>query len=368
MAWIFLLPVTAAETTDWTAQTLEEAGAADLWDSLSPETRALYRAVGVESLADLQTVNLSPNGFYESILTLLSEKAGQPLAVSGVLLAAVVLCAYCGGMRETVGETGMGTVYGSISVLAVSTVLLVPFTACLRAVQDALSGAAVFMGSFSPVYITVLAAGGQLRAAASYQTVLLLFSRVMTWLTDGVILPILLSAVAMGLVTAVSDTANLAKIGEMLLKGVSWTLGILAAVFTLLLSVNSMLGAAGETLGNKMVKFSIASFVPVVGGAVSEAFLTVKSCLGVVKTTVGAFGIVTTVLLLLPATVQCVCWLMSFWVCQNAAEAFGQTAIAKLLKTVTAVTKTMIGILAVCAVFMIVAVTVVVLAGRGGAV
>lgn len=354
-----------AEETDWVTENLEQSGAADLWGALSDDTRALYRAIGVDSLADLTTVTVSPENLFSTAADLMGEQAKQPLAATGVLLAAVVLCAYLGGMRETVNEAGMANIYNSVSVLGVSAVVLVPFTACIRSVQAALSGAGVFMGSFSPVYVAVLAANGQLRMAASYQTVLLLFSQLLTWLTGGVLLPVLLAAVAMGMITAVADTGNLGKLGEMLLKGVSWTLGILAGVFTTLLSVNGMLGAAGDTLGNKMIKLSISSFVPVVGGAVSEAFLTVRSCCGIVKSTVGAFGIVTAVLLLLPAVVQCLCWLLALWVCRMAAEAFEQQALTALLKTVEAVVRTMLAALAVCAVFMIVATTVVIVAGRG---
>lgn len=360
---LLMLP-TAAEENTYFEENLEQSGANALFDALSPETQELYRTIGVYDLSDLQEVDLEEVTSHTA--ELLTAGLKKPLASAAVLLAAIVLCAYLSGMRETVTEEGLGTVYGTVGVLTVSATVLLPFIACVRAVQKALSGAAVFMGSFSPVYIAVLAANGQLRAAASYQTVLLLFSQLMTWLTGSVLLPVLLAAVAMGTVSAVSDTGNLRKPGEMLLKAVTWTLGLAAGAFTTLLSVNSMLGAASDTLGNKMIKLSLSSFVPVVGGAVSEAFLTVKSCVSLVKTTVGAFGMLTVLLLLLPAMIECLCWLAGLWVCGMAAEAFSQTTLAALIKTLHTVVKTMIAAMATAALFMIVATALVTMAGGGG--
>ncbi len=178
-------------------------------------------------------------------------------------------------------------------------------------------------------------------------------------------MPMLLCALALGVVSAVSDTGNLGKLGDRLLKAGSWGLGILSAVFTALLSVNTVLGSAGDTLGNKMIKLSISSFVPVVGSAVSEAYLTVRSCLTLVKTTVGVFGILTAGMLLLPAILRCIAWLVCLWVASLAADAFDQKEIGGFLKTVTGVTRAMLATLSLSAVFMIVTTTIVALAGRG---
>ncbi len=357
----------AEDIEQFTEQQLNSSGAAALWDALSSDTRALYRAIGVESLSDLTDATIQPQTLFSSLMEMLVTESRQPLAVTGVLLASVVLCAYLSGARDTVSSPGMATVYQQVSILAVGTVLLVPFADCIGLVRDALSGTAVFIGSFSPVYIAVLAAGGQLQTALSYQSVLLLFSQLLTFLTGKVLIPVLLCALALGVVATVSDTGHLGRVGDRLLKTVTWSLGLLSAAFTTLLSVNTMLGSAKDTLGNKMIKLSISSFVPVVGSAVSEAYLTVRSCLGLVKTTVGVFGILTSVMLLLPALIRCISWLICLWVCSIATDAFDQKELGGFLKTATGVTRTMTAALSLCAVFMIVTTTIVAVAGRGAA-
>ena len=361
----FTFPVSAEDTASFYEQQLEVAGVDELWNDLSEDTRDLYHQIGVDSVSDLGDLTVQPQTLLSSLADTVAAESRQPLMIAGVLLAAVVLCAYLSGTRDTVSSPGLTTVYNQVSILAVCAVLLMPFAGLIGKVQEALSGTAVFLGSFTPVYIAILAAGGQLQTALSYQSVLLLFAQLLTFFSDKVLMPVLLCALALGVVSAVSDTGNLGKLGGRLLKAGSWGLGILSAVFTALLSVNTLLGSAKDSLGNRMMKLSISSFVPVVGSAVSEAYLTVRSCLTLVKSTVGVFGILTAGMLLSPAIIGCIAWLISLWLSSLAAEAFNQTEIAGFLKTVTGVIKAMLAMLSLSAVFMIITTTVVSLAGRG---
>lgn len=362
---LFSYPVQAEQTDVYMREQLEQSGVEELWSELSPETQELYERMGIQSIEDLTGMVLSADKVGETLWDILQTQAKAPLTVTGMMIGTIVLCAYLGGMRDTLGTDGVKPLYQAVCVLAICGVMAVHFTGCVQAVQRALSGVGVFMGSFSPVYIAVLAAGGQLRSALSYQSVLLVFSQLLTFLTGGVLMPIVFAAMGMGMVTAISDRTNLSKLSEILLKAVSWTLGIAATLFTTLLSVNSILGAADDSLGNRVVKLSIASLVPVVGGALSEAYLTIRSCVGLVRSTIGVFGMLTTVFLIVPTLLQSVCWQVGFSVCGSVADMLEQEGIGRFLKTMSGVAKTMTAALLICGAFMVVATALVIVAGRG---
>lgn len=364
---VFLFSYSAqAEQTDvYVQEQLQQSGAEELWSDLSPEAQELYGRMGVQSIEDLAEITLSADKLGETLWDIFRTQAKAPLAITGTMIGAVVLCAYLGGMRDTLGTDGVKPLYQTVCVLGICGVMVIPFTDSVQAIRQALSGVAVFMGSFSPVYIAVLAAGGQLRSAFSYQSVLLAFSQLLSFLTSGILMPIVFAAMGMGMVTAVSDRANLSKISEILLKAVSWTLGIAATLFTTLLSVNSMLGAADDSLGNRVVKLSIASLVPVVGSALSEAYLTIRSCVGLVRSTIGVFGMLTTGFLIIPTLLQSVCWQAGLAVCGGVADMLEQEGISRFLKLMSGIARTMTAALLICGAFMVVATALVIVAGRG---
>ena len=136
------------------------------------------------------------------------------------------------------------------------------------------------------------------------------------------------------------------------------------------LSINAAAGFLGLRPPNlsvffqsRAVKFSLGAFVPVVGSALGEALNSVRGCLTLLKSTLGAFGILSTALIVLPPLLECVLWLISLNFCVMAAETFSLDTVASLFKTAQGVLKTLIGVLAACSMFMIIATAIVTVAG-----
>ena len=75
----------------------------------------------------------------------------------------------------------------------------------------------------------------------------------------------------------------------MFYKAVKWVLSIVMTIFVSLLTIQNLIGVAADNAGTKAVKFAVSNFIPVVGGALSDAYTTVQSCVKVLKSGVGAF-------------------------------------------------------------------------------
>ena len=80
----------------------------------------------------------------------------------------------------------------------------------------------------------------------------------------------------MTLVSAINPSLDLGSLAESVKKLVIWVLGIVMTLFTGLLSIQSFAGAAADNLSARAVKFAASSFIPVIGGSVSEAYSAVK--------------------------------------------------------------------------------------------
>lgn len=180
------------------------------------------------------------------------------------------------------------------------------------------------------------------------------------------LLPVLSVSLAMGCTGAVADGFCLESFSAALHKAVLWVLSLLATVFSGVLSVQQMVAAAGDTLGRRAMKFSISSFVPVVGGALSEAYTTVLGCAGLLRSTVGCFGVVATVLTVLPPLVACLAWSICLQLAGSAAALFRLVALEKLCRTVVGSVRVLIAVLAVFALLMIVSTSVIVFTGKAG--
>lgn len=344
---------------------LEASGGEELLRDLPAETRELLDKLGIDSLEMDSLSSLKPQSVWSQMLALFSSQAGSPIRACGVILGIILLCAWMDGLKETVRNSS-SEVFGVICALAACGTVIVPIVSCIRNVSEAAGSASIFMTSYVPVYAGVLLTSGQAATAVSYQSVVLFAAELISLLATQVVVPLMTISLALGVTGSVSPGMKLDAAGTLLSKAATWLLGLSCTLFVGLLSLQSLTGAAVDTLGGRAVKFTLSSFVPVVGNSLGEAFSTIKSCLHLLKSTLGGFGILATALIVLPPLLECVAWTLGLSLCVMASEMFGLTTLTTLLKAAQSVVKTLIGVLASCAMFLIVSTAIVTMSMPAG--
>ena len=240
-----------------------------------------------------------------------------------------------------------------------------PLFSLIQRIGETVDRVTVFLTGFAPVYAGILVTSGSAAGALSYQTTLLAATQLLTWMIRGLVFPVLTVSLAMGCTGSVTHGFCLDSFSQTLHKTILWALGLFSTLFSGLLSLQQMVAAAGDSLSSRVMRFSLASFVPVVGGLLSEAYSTVVGCSGLLRSTVGSFGLLATVLIIVEPLVSCICWNISLGLAGSAAALFGLPSLEKLCRTAVGAVRVMIAVLAVFALLMVVSTTVLVFAGRG---
>ncbi len=359
------LPVAAQTVEQLYEEQLQASGGRELLAALPEETRHLLDKLGIDTLEMTSFTQWDTRTALRELLSLFTSLLRGPLSSAAVVLVIVVLCAWVEGMRETLRVEEASTVFSTVCALAACGCVMVPIADCIGNVRDAMTSTSVFMGSFVPVYAGVLITGGKAATALSFQSIVLYAAELLSWVAGQVVVPLMTVSLALGLTGSVTPQIKLGGVGKWLGKAAAWILTLGMILFSGLLSLQSLAGGAADTLGTRAVKFSISSFVPVVGGSLSEAFTTIQGCLGVLRSTLGCFGASATALIVLPPLITCVCWCGVLSVCRTAAELFELQALTALLDTARDTVKCLVGVLLSSGSFLIVALTVVSTAAGG---
>lgn len=353
-----------AQTTALYEEQLAASGAGELIERLPADARELLETLELDGFSQSGFTQLELSAVLNTLLSLLQKNAAAPLGALLSILAVVVLSAMFGGLQGLVDRSPLRQTYHTVSVLAAAGLLLTSFGALLRTVQAAVDSVNVFMLSFVPVYGVIVASGGSPTAAVSYQTTLLAAAELFTQGVRVAVLPILLVSLALGCVGTVADGFCLNSFSTTFYKIVLWGLGLFCTAFSGVLSVQQMVAASGDSVSSRAVKFSLASLVPVVGGVLSEAYSIVVGCAGLLRSTVGSFGVVSTLLIVLPPLLSCVGWSLCLSLGGNAAALFKLDALEKLCRCIGGAVRVLIAVLAVLGLMMIVSTSVVAFAGR----
>lgn len=364
-----LLPMTVAAQSDVERiyeEQLAASGAAALTDQLPADVQEVLDFLKVDLRDPTAFTNLSADTVWSMLVALLQREYAAPLTAVTALTAVVVLSAACRGLETTASCLPLNRTYQSVSSLAAAGILMTPVIALLRQVWQAVDSVAVFMYSYVPVYAAVMTVSGSATAALSYQTALLTCAELMVTAVRTAVVPILYVSLALGCVGSVTDELRTDAVSALLHKVILWGLGLFSTVFTWVLSMQQMAAASADTLGSRAVKFSLASFVPVVGGALSEAYSTVNGCAGLLRSGVGCFGVLAAALIVLPPLVSAVVWNLCLHLGGHTAALFQLSPLEKLCRAMAGTVRVLIALLALFALLMIVSTTVVVFAGRSG--
>lgn len=359
------LPARAQTLDDLYREQLEASGGEELLYSLPEETRELLERLNMDSLQAGDFTDLDTNSLLRELWELCKTAAGEPLAACGTVLGILLVYAWVDGMRQTLRTEEVSLVFGVICALAACGAVMLPIAGHLEQVSEAMKSVSVFMSSFVPVYAGILVSGGQLSAAISFQSIVLYAAELLSWVAGSLIVPLLSISLALGLTGSLTPELKLGRVGTMTGKVATWLLTLGMVLFTGLLSLQTFVGGAADKLSDRALRFSIAHFVPVVGGSISEAFSTIRGCLHLLRSTVGCFGIAATLIIVLPPLFSCLIWNVMLSVGEMAAELFGLPSFSELLKTAHGIMRCLVGVLCVSGMLLTVSLTVITVAAGG---
>lgn len=362
---ICTMPVSAKTVDELFEEQLEASGAQELLKDLPQETQELLKLLGINSLDSRVVTETDLPTLFHKLWSWISASSVLPIRSCLLVLGVILLHAWMGGIGETLGNKNGQMLFSVVSTLVTCTAVITPLTECIHRVQSACESLSIYMMSFVPVYVGVLLTGGHAVSAFSFRSIVLYAAQLLSLLSNNWLVPLTGITLAFGVIGSVAPDLRLSQISEKIGKMTTWILALVSGLFTGLLSLQNLVGSATNTLGNRAVQFSLASFVPVVGSSLSEAFTTIRSCVGALRSTVGGIGMGVSACLVLPSLFTCILWSFCLSLCLMGSETFDLTAVTSVLKSAQSVLKCLIGILAVGAMFSIVAVTVVALSLKG---
>lgn len=215
-------------------------------------------------------------------------------------LAVVLLCGWLAGLSDA----GAGRAVRLAGVAAVTVLLLEPSNVLIEQGVETIQSLSEYGKLLLPVMTGALAAQGGGGTATALYSVCALFDSVLSSAISGVLVPLLYLFLGLSISFAATGQVLLGKARELLKWLMQWTLKIALYLFTGFLTVTGVVCGAADAAAIKAAKLTISGVVPVVGGILSDASEAVLVGAGVVRSSVGVYGLITLAALFLSPFVK----------------------------------------------------------------
>lgn len=309
-------------------------------------------------------MSLSPAKLLGDVLSMAKSKAISPIKLLASLIGVVILCSLLESMQDTVHKSSLSHTFGVIGVIASSTILTVQIGDCIFQATQTLHDGSDFMLLYVPIFSSILAVGGNITTATVYNGIVFSAAQIISQMTSTVFVPMIGSFLALSIVGSIMPELNLISLANAIKNITMWGLGIIMTIFVGLLTVQSFVGTATDTLALKATKFAISAFVPVVGGALSEALNTVQGSMGILKASIGGFGIIAGAMTMLPTIIYVVMIKGSISIAGIVSDIFGTTKLSSLFKSCSATLSIIIALLVSTTLMLIISTTIMLMTGQ----
>lgn len=356
----FQVSAESASADEFYYNQYKSSGADELEGYLPEETREYFKDNNIDPLKSGWTDSLEPKNVFTHILSFLKSGAKGPFAAGSVIVAIILVSSALNGM-DIRGASSVATGY-AVSLTAAAAVIT-PIFSVISAGANALKGCAAFMVAFVPVFAVIVASSGAAATSASMSGLLLGACQVVNLIADFVIMPLMGGYLAISIASNVSPLVENSGLASGIKKICYWVMSLLTTVFLGILSIQTAVNASADTLSLKTAKFIIGSSVPMAGTALSEALTTVTASMGMLKTTVGIYGVIACAAVFLPILAELVLWRLTFNITATISDLMSVPKISSVLRSADTVLSVLIGIILLTAAMFIISLGVVLAAG-----
>ena len=228
-----------------------------------------------------------------NILSRLADQVGDVVRErtrgAAAVLLVVVLCGAVEGFAQGIGGKGAAflPMAGALSITLASAGSL---DTLMGLGSQTIGELADFSQALLPTLAAATAASGAITTATVQQVSTVFFVDLLLRLIRELLLPLVYLYIGLLTATACLPENRLGAIAEGLKKLVTWLLTTALLVFTVYLSVVRIISGSADSATVKVAKAAISGVVPVVGGIIADASETVLAGAGMLKNTIGVFG------------------------------------------------------------------------------
>lgn len=276
------------------------------FEKISRQTKEISGGLSDQfSLENILEATLNGESFFnnQEAIQGLKELFLYEIKSSLVLCIEILIICIVIGLLKNIGSSFGNTSLADISMLVCTMVIIGisinSFRITYNLALDSLSTMVSTMEIISPVLLGILIATGSITSGTILSPVILGSVTGFGIILKKIILPALFTATILGLINCLTEKDYVNKLSKLIRNAAVIATGLILAILSGIISVQGLITETSDGLLINTAKYSLSTFIPIVGGFTSDTVELFIKCMGSIKSVVGVFGILTLIMLIL---------------------------------------------------------------------
>ncbi|PEY41665.1 stage III sporulation protein AE [Bacillus cereus] len=282
----------------------------------------------------------------------------------GTLIMLTIFSALLQSLQSAFSKSSVSKIADAVVYMVLIIFALNSFYVVMTYARETIQTMVDFILALLPILLALIATGGGVVSVSFFHPVIIFLMNTSGLLMNYIVLPLLLLATILSIVSTMSDQYKVTKLYKLLQNVSVGIIGIFLTIFLGVLSVQGTATAVADGIAVKTAKFVTGNFIPVVGRMFTEAADTVISASGLLKNTVGIIGLVILCLIVAFPAIQIFCIAFIYKFAAAVLQPVGGGAIIKCLDIIGRSIIYVFACLAIVSFMFFLSITIIIAAGN----
>ena len=366
----YIFPTVSKAETDEESIFTSQADTLGISTFLSDSKKYTEDTFGDIDISELFTKSLSGNIDNSTIInivfSLLGDNIKSALTTIASVMVVVIIHSILKAISENLGNENVSKIAYYIEYILIITLVMTNFSTIITEMKEAVQNLTGFANTLIPLMITLMITTGNIVSSGMLEPILLLLITFISNFMTNILIPIALVSTALGIISKISDQAQVGKLSKFLHSSMVWILGTVLTLFVSVTSLEGGLTASIDGVTAKAAKTAISSVVPVIGSILGDAVNTIVGCSNIIKNAVGMVGIIVIIAICIKPILQLAVLTVTYYLGAALCEPIADEKIVGILEQMGGTFKIFLAVMFALTALLIIGIAIVMKISNSG--
>lgn len=227
----------------------------------------------------------------EVILEVLMQLIVQYVPMFALIIGIGIIASLLGQIKSKFNEKSTSDIVHFVCFCLIVVVMATSVKRLIASTTSTIGGMENIINSIFPIILTLMTSLGEVSSVGVFQPILAIMSTIISTIIFKVVVPIFIFNFVLNVIGHLSSNVKLDKFNSFLNSVFKWVIGITFTIFFAVISIQGITAGSFDSVSLRTAKFTVSSYVPIMGGYLSQGMDLIMASGVLIKNSIGLVGI-----------------------------------------------------------------------------
>lgn len=213
------------------------------------------------------------------------------IPILSLIIVIAIVSNLLNGIKSKFNEKSTSNLIHLVCFLTIAILMIGMVTKLMKNTGNSISSMVKQTNILFPILLTLMTATGGGATAGTFQPIVAIMSTYVMDLFSCFILPLFMLSFVFDIISNFSDNVKLDKFNSFISSLFKWSVGIIFTLFFAVMTLQGISAGSFDSVSIRTTKYTIKSYVPIMGGYLSDGMDLILASTVVIKNSIGLVGV-----------------------------------------------------------------------------